>query len=168
MTSLVRLWITTALIVAVLLLGYIVLPLTGENRPWGVVIGLLLVAGTIPVLVRRVRSVLDSSEPFQEALAALAVVSALVVVGPAAVYYSIGASTDEFNGLVTKIDAVYFTMSIVSTIGFGDIHPVGQAARLITTLHIVFTLVIAGGALRLITWAAKRRIAESGLTPGRR
>ena len=51
-------------------------------------------------------------------------------------------------------------MSVVSTVGFGDVRPVGQGARLVTTLHIIFTIVVAGGSLRLLSWAARQRLGE--------
>ena len=165
MTPAMRRWVTTGFVVATLVLAYAVLLLTGRDRWWGGALGTALVLATVPVVAHRARAVLRSSQPFQEAVAAVAVVSTLVVVGPAAVYVAMAAETGEFEGLVTKIDAIYFTVAIVSTVGFGDVRPVGQAARLVTTLHIVFTIVVAGGSLRLLTWAARRRLADRDADP---
>lgn len=166
MTPAMRRWVTTGFVVATLVLAYAVLLLTGRDRWWGGALGTALVLATVPVVAHRARAVLRSSQPFQEAVAAVAVVSTLVVVGTAAaVYVAMAAETGEFEGLVSKIDAIYFTMAIVSTVGFGDVRPVGQAARLVTTLHIVFTIVVAGGSLRLLTWAARRRLADRDADP---
>lgn len=164
----VRRWAPSAAIVGGLAMGYALLPLTGPHRAWGAAVGILLVLAPVPVVVRRVRAILGSPEPFQEALAAVVVVSTLIVIGPASTYYGLATSRSEFEGLSTKIDALYFTMSVVSTVGFGDVRPVGQGARLVTTLHIIFTIVVAGGSLRLLSWAARQRLGEDHgpSTPG--
>jgi hypothetical protein len=57
----------------------------------------------------------------------------------------------EFAGLSTRVDAVYFAVSVTSTVGFGDVHAAGQAARAVVTLHMAFNLVVlslAVGAAR--------------------
>ncbi|MDO5083477.1 MAG: ion channel [Arachnia propionica] len=46
----------------------------------------------------------------------------------------------EFAGLATRTDALYFTMVTMTTVGFGDVHPVGQHARLLVTAMIAFSL----------------------------
>jgi hypothetical protein len=35
----------------------------------------------------------------------------------------------SFNVLLTKIDAIYFTITTASAVGFGDIYPTSEAAR---------------------------------------
>ncbi|HYF71704.1 MAG TPA: potassium channel family protein, partial [Nocardioides sp.] len=35
----------------------------------------------------------------------------------------------QVAGLETRLDALYFTMTTLLTIGYGDVHPAGQAAR---------------------------------------
>lgn len=58
----------------------------------------------------------------------------------------------QFSGLENRVDALYFSVTIVSTVGFGDIHATGSAARLLVTVHMVFNLVYLGTALRLLTF----------------
>jgi hypothetical protein len=69
-----------------------------------------------------------------------------------AVYYVLATDRpEEFVGLKTRVDAVYFSASVTSTVGFGDVHAAGQAARAVVTLHIGFNLVVlslAVGAAR--------------------
>lgn len=43
---------------------------------------------------------------------------------------------------LTKIDALYFAVTLSTTVGFGDIHPVTQFARLIVTLQMILSFVI--------------------------
>ncbi len=57
----------------------------------------------------------------------------------------------EFTGLVTRTDALYFTLVTMTTVGFGDVHPVGQRARILVIIMIGFSVVFIGMAARTIT-----------------
>jgi voltage-gated potassium channel len=63
---------------------------------------------------------------------------------------SVAALPRQFTGLATKTDALYFNISTLATVGFGDVHPVGQLARAAVTVQIVFNLVFLGAAVSLI------------------
>ena len=60
----------------------------------------------------------------------------------------------------TKVDALYFTATTLSTVGYGDAHAVGQLARVIVTLQLVFDLAFIAVALRLLSSVASRRATE--------
>ena len=76
-------------------------------------------------------------------------------------YVFLARSTDgQFAGLRTKTDALYFTVSTLGTVGYGDIHPTGQAARAIVTAQIVFNLVFLGSLARLLTGELRERAAR--------
>jgi hypothetical protein len=77
-----------------------------------------------------------------------------LVLAFAIVYAYFGTLTDQFDGIDNRVDALYFSVTVASTVGFGDIHPVGNAARLFTTAHMVFNLIYLGTALRVITGPA--------------
>jgi voltage-gated potassium channel len=64
---------------------------------------------------------------------------------------SVARLPGQFAELQTKTDALYFNISTLATVGFGDVHPVGQLARAAVTLQVVFNLVFLGAALSLIT-----------------
>ena len=58
------------------------------------------------------------------------------VPAPVAATYYLMAKPDpnNFNGhSLTGTDALYFTVSIFSTVGFGDINAISQATRLLVT-----------------------------------
>lgn len=63
----------------------------------------------------------------------------------------------EFAGLHDKTDALYFNISTLATVGFGDVHPAGQLARAAVTLQIVFNLVFLGATVSMITGVVRRR-----------
>jgi voltage-gated potassium channel len=66
----------------------------------------------------------------------------------ATAYYLLAvAQPEQIEGLRTRTDALYFTLSILSTVGFGDIHAAGQAARTMVSLQIGFDLLVIGLAV---------------------
>jgi voltage-gated potassium channel len=146
-----------------LILAYSLLPLSGRLRWVGVAAGTLLAVSAVPIVVRRARRVLHSDRPVPEAVAALVVTATLALVASAGTYYAMSqGDPGSFRGLDTKIDGMYFAVTVMSTVGFGDIVATGQAARLVTTVHIVSTLALVGAAVRVIGWAANHNLSGRG------
>lgn len=67
------------------------------------------------------------------------------------------ATDDQFVAMETKVDSLYFTVTTLATVGFGDIHATGQLARLLVTGQIVFNLVFVGALASLITTRMRSR-----------
>lgn len=77
------------------------------------------------------------------------------------------ADPDQFVGLATKTDALYFTLSTLGTVGFGDIYADGQLARVLVTVQMAFDLVFVAALVSLLGGqirerAAARRSAAGG------
>jgi hypothetical protein len=93
----------------------------------------------------------------------LAVLYCLVVVF-ASVYYAMAHVGGQFAGLETKTDGLYFTVTVLATVGFGDIHAVSSTARLLVTAQMLFGLIYIGTAVRLLTstdlWARLSRTRQ--------
>ena len=70
---------------------------------------------------------------------------------------SVAMLPDQFVSLTNKTDALYFNISTLATVGFGDVHPVGQLARAAVTLQIVFNLVFLGAAVSIISGYFRNR-----------
>ena len=67
-----------------------------------------------------------------------------------AFYVTAQRQPDQISGLDTRVDALYFTMTTLLTIGYGDVHAVGQLARILVMIQIVFdvgVIATAGGVL---------------------
>ncbi|MGH9214501.1 MAG: potassium channel family protein [Acidimicrobiales bacterium] len=143
-------------LVGILAVSYAMLPLRGERWWLGTLIGAALLGATIPVTIRRVRAVLGSHRPVLEASEALVLLLTMLVLGFAAIYFAMDRNQGQFTGLNTRIDAVYFTVTTLSTVGFGDITAISQAARLVVTVQIVFNVVFVGVAVRVFVGAAQR------------
>ena len=151
-----------ALVVAGSLAIYIVCPVPGKDAPpllaWLLfAVGVVAIGWAVVALVRRRRTAPEDSGVKLEALVAL--VYALVVFF-ALTYLSLATRDDEFVGVDNRVDAMYFTVSTLATVGFGDVHAVGSAARVAVTVQMALDLLVLGIAARLVGPALARRWAE--------
>ena len=60
--------------------------------------------------------------------------------------------------------ALYFTVTVFATVGFGDIVANTDAMRLLVTLQMLLNLVVFGLVFRLLISAARRGVARRGGT----
>ena len=67
-----------------------------------------------------------------------------------------------FSEALTRSDALYFVVTVFSTVGFGDISPRGEAARLVVAAQMLLDLVVLGVGIQVILGAAKRGKARDG------
>jgi hypothetical protein len=152
-----RAGVGAAIQVAVLVVAYAVLPFRGEWWWVGALLGTALLVGIIPLTVRRVRAVLVSERPLVEAAEALVVLLTMLLVGFAALYYAMDRLHGQFSGLDTRLDSMYFTVTTLSTVGFGDITAIGQKSRAAVTAQMLFDLAYVGIAARVLLTAARNR-----------
>ena len=71
------------------------------------------------------------------------------------------ATDDQFVGIETKTDGLYFTMTTLATVGFGDVHAAGQLARGLVTLQIAFNLVFVGALASMVTNTVRRKVGHN-------
>ncbi|MFJ4793466.1 potassium channel family protein [Kitasatospora purpeofusca] len=136
---------------ALLMLGYFTLPLRalGDDHPllsW-VLFAAVLTLLTGLLLARIVDSMRGTGRHPGVWLAFLICFSLTVFAGT---YYVLADRPGEFHGLVTRLDALYFTVVTMATIGYGDITAAGQGPRLVVLLQIAYNFVFlaaAAGAL---------------------
>ena len=69
-------------------------------------------------------------------------------------------SAGSFTQPLTRTDALYFTVTVISTVGFGDLTPRSQVARLVVTVQMIADLVILGLGIKIIVGAVKSRRQE--------
>jgi drug/metabolite transporter (DMT)-like permease len=141
---------------------YFVVPFGQDDDPLPLGVAIVLSVGVVLVLTamvsRRIVRVLEGSS--SEGLPGLLTVLVLVVVGFSAVYFLLArAEPDQVAGLDTRLDALYFTLSTTVTVGYGDIHPAGQAARGIACVQFAFNAILVTGLVRAIFYQAQARKA---------
>jgi voltage-gated potassium channel len=99
------------------------------------------------------------------AITALAATVPLFLLLFAASYFLM-AQADPANfstEVLTRTDALYFTVTIFSTVGFGDITATSQNARLLVSAQMIMDLLILGLGIRVFVGAVQR--ARQDQTP---
>jgi voltage-gated potassium channel len=65
-------------------------------------------------------------------------------------------STSNFNvRVLTRTNSLSFTVTVFSTVGFGDISPASQVARLVVTAQMILNLIVLGLGVKLIVGAVR-------------
>jgi hypothetical protein len=126
--------------------------------------GVTLLVG---VIAWQIRAVLRSDYPTLRAVEAIIFTVTIYLLGFAMTYFVMGRDLAEnFSEPLTRIDALYFTITVFATVGFGDIAARTESARVLVTAQMAGNLVLVGLGLRVLLSAAKigreRRSVESG------
>lgn len=139
----------------VLVTAYYLLPLDRfSTRVAILAIGLLLFLGLVAY---QVRSVIRSPFPSVRAVEALAISVPLFVLLFSSTYVVMATiSVSNFGGRLTHTDGLYFAVTVLSTVGFGDITAKSQVARLVVTGQMISDLVILGLSIKIIVGAVSR------------
>ena len=117
------------------------------------VAGLLALAGLI---VLQVRSIIRAEYPALRAVGSLATSAPIFLLLFAATYFVMGRiSASNFSETLTRTDALYFTVTVFATVGFGDITATSEAARVLVMGQMVAGIVIVGIGARIIVDAIK-------------
>lgn len=132
-----------------MLIAYYSVPIDRRFRDWTeIAVAALFVAGIaglVWLVVHHVREFVRAPERTATRLVGLLAVVYIVVAFFALTYYLIETwSPGEFEGLETRTDALYYTFVTLGTVGFGDVHAVGQMARVVTMVQVTFDLVVIG------------------------
>jgi voltage-gated potassium channel len=144
---------STAALVAI----YYLLPL--DRTSIGVVIGILAVGllAFVGLVAFQVRAIMRAAYPVLRAVGALATSVPLFLLLFAGTYFVMGTiSAGTFSQPLTRTDALYFTVTVFSTVGFGDITAVTEPARVLVIGQMIADIVILGLGARIIIDAVKR------------
>lgn len=166
-----RAWLRT---VAVLALAWAVLIAVYYLVPAGVVptrrhpgadtfvhlgIAAALFAAILAGLARRI---VAAELPELRAFEALGVVIPLFLVVFASTYLSLSnSSAVMFTEQLNHTRALYFTITIFSTVGFGDITPKTDLAQIIVSIQMLLDLAIIGVVVRMLLNAAQVSLARA-------
>jgi hypothetical protein len=157
-----------ALIIIGLLLLYYLLPLWDRHtRSTAVSLGLGLVLVAV-VLAWQIRKISTSKYPRVRAIEALSLSAPLFLMVFATTYFATAQSNpSSFSQMLNRTDALYFAVTTFSSVGFGDIVPVTQAARVMVMVQMLGDLVLVGIVARVILGAVQSglRRHQSGTQP---
>jgi voltage-gated potassium channel len=136
---------------------YFLLPLSPSSV--GVAVGMLTVGllALVGLVAFQVRAIIRATHPALRAVGALATSVPLFLLLFAGTYFVMGSlAADSFSEPMTRTDALYFTVTVFATVGFGDITPVTEGARAVVTGQMIAGIVILGLGVRIIVDAVKR------------
>ena len=151
--SLLRATLTSTVLVVL----YYRLPLTGELESSTLVLLLAGLAVFAGVISWQVRAILRSPYPALRAIEALAVAIPLFLLVFAVTYVRLAdAHPGAFSEPLSRTDALYFTITVFATVGFGDITPVDGGARVAAMIQMLGDLVVVGLVLQVMLGAVKR------------
>lgn len=146
----------TVLITAGLVGAYYTLPLDGRNTGRTSLLLLTGLVGVGLVFAWEVWAIVRSPHPRLKAVEALAATVALFLVLFAGSYYTLDqTSPGSFSEPLTKTDALYFTLTTFTTVGYGDITARSQPGRVMAMVQMMCGLLLAGVALRVLASAVE-------------
>jgi voltage-gated potassium channel len=152
--GLLRALIATAVLIAL----YYLLPLDHlDSVPLEVSLAVALLV-LLGVTTWQIREITGAAHPAVRAIQALATTAPLFLLLFAATYF-VMAQADPANfstHTLTRTDALYFTVTIFSTVGFGDISATSQAARLLVSAQMILDLLVLGLGIRVCIGAVQR------------
>ncbi|EST38106.1 hypothetical protein N566_09290 [Streptomycetaceae bacterium MP113-05] len=140
--------------------GYFLLPLDalGTERPvigWSAFVFTLLLIAVL--LLKQMRDVLLNRTGVHPGFV-IPLLVCLTVLAFAAAYYTLAKEPGQFVALRTKLDALYFTVVTLATVGYGDIHPRGQTARMVAVVQIIYNLVFLTAAATTLSHRFRRHV----------
>ncbi|MEZ5213307.1 MULTISPECIES: potassium channel family protein [unclassified Gordonia (in: high G+C Gram-positive bacteria)] len=159
-------WLTRALLrplfaACVLVIGYFLLPFN-HTSDWNVAAS---VAGSLLLLafcVWEVRAFLHATYPLAAALEMLAALVTLYLVSFSTIYFTMSDyHPGSFNQHLTRMDALYYCLTVFTTTGFGDIDAVTQGARIAVSIQMICNLILIGLGFRLFSMVVTARLRAS-------
>lgn len=124
------------------------------------VLGLALFGGLV---AWQVAAIAHADHPRLRAIEALATAVPLFLVLFSATYFLLAKELPEsFSEPLTRTDALYFTVTVFATVGFGDIAPATQAARALTTAQMAADLIVVGVIAKALFGAVRIGMRRRG------
>lgn len=149
--------VLTAALVLVVYFTVPISPHPHESIVFRLSVGLALF---IAALTYEVQAIAKHGRPLLRAADAMALVIPMFLVVFSWTYLTIARSAPgSFSQPLNRVGALYFTVTVFATVGFGDIVPRTDAARLTVTAQMVCDLIVLALVVRLILGAARGSLA---------
>jgi hypothetical protein len=146
----------TLLTISVVVVIYYLVPM--DKAMTAATIAGLAFAGIalVAVIGYQVRKISRSDYPAVRAVESLAFTLPVYILFFATLYYLLNhANAATFGTSLSRTDTMYFSTTVFSTVGFGDITAKTETARIIVTCQMILDLLILGLVARLIVNAIK-------------
>jgi Ion channel len=149
---------------------YYLLPLDRASSLAAIAMLAVGLTAFVVLVAYQVRSIMKATYPVLRAVGALATSAPLFLLLFAGTYFVTGGiSESNFNQPMTRTDALYFTVTVFATVGFGDIVATSEGARVLVMGQMIVDVIIIGLGAKLIVDAVKHgRERQSTNTPDAR
>ena len=142
---------------AALVVIYYLLPLDRASTAVAVTLLIIGLVALMGLVTYQVRSIIRSSFPLLRGVEALATSIPLFLLLFAATYVVLATiSAGNFSQPLSRTDAIYFTVTVFATVGFGDITAKAEVARLVVTGQMLADLIVLGLGVRVLLSAVQR------------
>lgn len=140
---------------------YYTIPVKGSggssDLPW-LILELVVFGAIVGV---QVPLIVHARYPLLRGIEALALTILLFLLMFARVYLSNSAGDPAvFSQGLDNTTALYFTVTVFATVGFGDIVATSNAMKLLVTVQMLLNLVMFGLVIKVLTSAAQRGVAR--------
>jgi voltage-gated potassium channel len=126
----------------------------------------LSVALLAVVVITQIMAVTRSPYPRLRAVEAVAACVPLLIVLFAATYFAMDqADASSFNEAISRTDAVYLTVTVFASVGFGDIVATSESARLAVTVQMIVNMLLIGVIAKVLFGAVQQRRAALSESP---
>ena len=150
----------------VLVALYYLLPLDTSVTWFAITMLVIGLGALVALVIFQVWRIIRSPFPGLRAIAALATSIPLFLLLFAAVYVVLDTdSAGNFSQHLTRTDALYFTVTVFSTVGFGDITATTETARLVVTVQMIADLIVIGVGIKVIVGAVTRGRQQRPVPP---
>lgn len=157
-TVVVSAGVRLVLALAALTLLYAVAPVDAETSATVLTTMVAATAVFAGVLVWQVRALTRSQYPFLRVVHTISVALGVFIFGFATVYLAMSVDNPAaFTEPLTKVSAVYFTVTVLSTVGFGDVAATNDVARLVVTAQMLLGLTFIAVVARFLVGYTQRR-----------
>jgi hypothetical protein len=162
--------VRAAVTAAALLTAYYLIPVAHRHHEYEALRLAVALGLFVAVVANEVRLITVHERPLLRAGVAMATVIPLFLVLFAWIYLTLShADPSAFTGTPSPLDrtsALYFAVTVFSTVGFGDITPHTDVARLVVTVQMLADLAVIAVVIRLIFGAVNRAVSRQAQPSG--
>ena len=147
---------------------FLVLSLVPQRPDASVILPVLLVVAGVAVygwfFAHQLNKVTHSLYPEIRSIEALVLVATMFLAVFAAVYVMISSqSPDSFTEPLDHFTAYYFALTVLATVGFGDIAPISDGARLACMVQMAIDIAFIGATVKILGGTANRALRARAL-----
>ncbi|CAB4946126.1 MAG: hypothetical protein F2840_06300 [Actinobacteria bacterium] len=142
-----------------------VLTLVPQRPDANIILPILLVVAGVGVygwfFAHQVKKVTHAAHPAVRSVEALVLVATMFLAVFASIYVMISSqSPGSFTESLDHFTAYYFSLTVLATVGFGDITPISDGARLACMVQMALDIAFIGATVKILGGTASRAMRD--------